>query len=355
MRILAINPGSTSQKVGLFDDGKLVFERTDRYSADRLAGFDAVADQADFRLQSLLQLLAEQGIDVKTVDAVVGRGGLVKPLSGGTYRVNDVMCADLISAQYGSHASNLGALLARQVARLAGHENAFIVDPVVVDEMDDLVRITGLPEVKRRSIFHALNQKAIGRKVAADRGTAYQELNLIIAHMGGGITVGAHKKGRVVDVSNGLDGEGPFTPERSGGLPTGPFLELALSGRYSPAQLKKMIAGQGGLIALLGTSDMRQVEERYLAGEEQVKLVFEAMAYNVAKEIGAKAVTLEGKVDAVVLTGGIAYCKPFVKLIGDRVSFIAPVLIYPGEDELGALAQGAERVMQGKEQAKEYC
>lgn len=354
MNILAINPGSTSQKVALFDDDRLIFEATDRYSAEELAPFATVADQKDFRLQGVLKLLREKGVEVSSIDAVVGRGGLMHPVEGGTYRVNDRMCEDLSAAIYGSHASNLGGLLAREIARQAGHDQAFIVDPVVVDEMDEVARITGLTQVKRRSCFHALNQKAIARRIAAERGVRYEDLNLVIAHLGGGITVGAHKKGRVIDVTNGLDGEGPFSPERSGVLPTGPMLELAFSGQYTKAEMYKMLAGRGGLVSLLGTTDMREVERRYLEGDAQVVPVFEAMAYNVAKEMGGKAVALEGKVDALVLTGGIAYCKPFVELVTKKVQFIAPVLVYPGEDELGALAQGALRVMKGQEEPKEY-
>lgn len=354
MKILAINPGSTSQKVGVYVDGQCVFEHTDRYDAAQLSAYATIADQKDFRLESVLSLLSSKGLNVEEIDAFVGRGGLLHPVSGGTYQVNDSMCQDLISGRYGVHASNLGALLARELALRAGHNHAFIVDPVVVDEMEDYVRLTGLPQVPRRSIFHALNQKAIGRRAAADLGKAYEDCNFVIAHLGGGITVGAHEKGRVIDVTNGLDGEGPFSPERSGILPTGPMIDLALSGTYSAPELKKMIAGKGGLVAHLGTNDMREVERRYLDNDPQVVLVFEAMAYNVAKEIGGKAVALNGKVDQVILTGGIAYCKPFVDYIAAKVAFIAPVKIYAGEDELLALAQGAQRVMEGKEKAQRY-
>lgn len=353
MLVLAVNPGSTSTKTGLFRDGTLLWEDTQRFDSDIIGQYDTVAAQLDFRIDSICSVMKEHGVEASELDAVVGRGGLLRPMPGGTYEVDDVMSFDLQSACYGSHASNLGGLIARKLVGQSGR--AFIVDPVVVDEMIDVARITGLPELPRRSVFHALNQKAIARRVADDLGKSYDQCDLIVAHMGGGISVGAHHNGRVIDVSNGLDGEGPFSPERAGALPAGPLVDLCFNGSYDKATLRKMIAGKGGLVAHLGTNDLREVERRIAEGDEKAKAVFDAMAYLVAREIGAKAVTLFGQVDAVVLTGGLAYSKDFCEAIAKRVSFVAPVKIYPGEDELQALADGAFRVLSGTEKAQIYA
>ncbi|MGB9813713.1 MAG: butyrate kinase [Thermovenabulum sp.] len=351
--ILAINPGSTSTKIAVFKDEELMFEEKISHSTEELRDFKTIFDQYPFRKRIILDVLHKRNYNIKNLSAVVGRGGLIKPVEGGTYKVNEKMLEDLKKGVLGEHASNLGGVLAYEIASETGIPS-FIVDPVVVDEMEPIAKITGVPEIKRKSIFHALNQKAVAKRYAKSIGKRYEELNLIVAHMGGGITVGAHKKGRVVDVNNGLDGEGPFSPERSGQLPALDFAKLILSKNMNLEEIKKMIAGKGGLVAYFGTNDAREIGKRIDEGNDEAKLVYEAMAYNIAKEIGACAAVLSGKVDAVILTGGLAYDSKLVNWIKERISFIAPVEIFPGEDELKALAEGALRVLRGEEAAKEY-
>ncbi len=283
----------------------------------------------------------------------MGRGGLLKPIEGGTYQVNDRMLEDLRAGLLGEHASNLGGILAFEISKAIG-KKSFIVDPVVVDEMQDLARISGLKGIERKSIFHALNQKAVARKYAKSIDRKYEELNLIVAHLGGGVSVGSHEKGRVVDVPNALDGEGPFSPERAGSLPVGDIVNICFSGKYTKEEVKKMLKGNGGIVSYLNTNDAREVEERIDKGDEDARLIYYAMAYQVAKEIGASAAVLKGKVDGIIITGGIAYDKKFTSWIEERVSFIAPVIVYPGEDELTALAEGGLRVLRGEEEAKIY-
>jgi butyrate kinase len=354
-RILAINPGSTSTKVAVFRDGSKEFELTVRHPAETIKQFAHVIDQFDWRYGELLNELKQHNIDLHSLDAVVGRGGLLRPIEGGTYSVNDSMIADLKAAKYGEHASNLGGLLAKAVAELAGGKPAFIVDPVVVDEMEPLARYSGIPEIERRCIWHALNQKAIARRAARELGKSYGDVNLIVAHLGGGISVGAHKSGRVVDVNNALDGDGPIAPERAGTIPASDLVKLCFSGKYTLDQMKRKLTGGGGLVAHLGTNDGRDVQSRIAAGDGKARLVYEAVAYTVAKEIGACAAVLRGSVDAVVLTGGLAHDSRYlVPWISERVSFIAPVLVFAGEDELEALALGAERVLTGEENSKTY-
>ena len=355
MKILVINPGSTSTKIALFEDGVQQWEDTQRYDSDVIGSFSSIAAQHDFRLAAIKEAVAKHGTQLSELDAVVGRGGLMKPIVSGTYAVNDAMLEDLNTGRWGAHASNLGAGLAQSLAREGGCGKAFIVDPVVVDELMDVARITGLPEIERRSVFHALNQKAIARRAAAELGKKYEECRLIVAHMGGGITVGAHDLGRVIDVTNGIDGEGAFSPERSGALPAGSVAALCFSGKYTKEEVKKLLNGKGGLVAHLGTNDMREVCRRVEAGDEHAQLIFRAQAYQVAREIGARAVTLKGHVDAIVLTGGLAYSEAFDKEIAQWVNFIAPIKVYPGEDELRALAEGGARVLTGAEEAKVYA
>lgn len=353
-RLLVINPGSTSTKIAVFEDEKSLLEQTLRHSAEELKDYDGIIDQYQFRKDIILESLHSQGINLNKLSAVVGRGGLLKPISGGTYRVNDIMVEDLKRGVQGQHASNLGGLIAREIA---GQFNipAFIVDPVVVDELSDEARISGMPDIQRRSIFHALNQKAVARMAAEEQGKDYFEANFIVVHLGGGISVGAHMRGLVVDVNNALDGEGPFSPERAGGLPVGDLVKLCFSGKYTQQEIKRKLVGQGGLVAYLGTNDGRTVQERVEAGDKEAELVYKAMAYQVAKEIGACAAVLKGDVDAIVLSGGLAYDKSYlVPWIEERVSFIAPVRVYPGEFELLALACGALRVLNGREEAREY-
>lgn len=353
-RILAINPGSTSTKIALFEDEREMGNNTQRFTREEVDVYPTIMDQEEFRLEAIEHVLRERNRKLEEIDAFVGRGGLLRPIDGGTYRVNDEMIADLVSEKYGAHACNLGAVLARRLASEAGGKEAFIVDPVVVDEMIPEARLSGLPEIERRSIFHALNQKAIARRAAAEIGRTYEEVNLIVAHMGGGISVGAHLKGRVVDVNNALDGEGPFSPERGGAVPAGELARLAFSGSFSFDDLMRKLVGQGGMMAHLGTSDLRVAQQRADEGDEKAQLILEAMAYQISREIGAKAAVLSGQVDAVALTGGLAYGERFVELIRRRVAFIAPVRVYPGEDEMKALAEGALRVLRGEEEPRQY-
>lgn len=352
-RILVINPGSTSTKIAVYEEGGVLVEHTLRHSAEELADFATITDQYPFRQKLVLDILGTHQIQIESLDAVVGRGGLVYPLEGGCYRVNDRMVKDLRRTVMGEHASNLGALIAKAIADQINIP-AFIVDPVVVDELEPLARYSGHPELPRISIFHALNQKAEARRIAKNLGKAYSECNLIVVHLGGGISVGAHKRGKVVDVNNALDGDGPFSPERSGGLPAGQLVKLCFSGTSSQDEIKKMLKGKGGLVAYLGTNNGCEVGDRIAGGDKQAREVFEAMAYQVAKEIGAMAAVLSGDVDAIVLTGGLAHNQIFIDWIVPRVKFIAPVHVVPGEDEMLALYEGALRVLQGEEEAGEY-
>lgn len=352
-RILTINPGSTSTKIAIFDNEKSVFEEVLRHSSEEIAQYETIFDQYEFRKNVILETLNEKGINLTKLAAVVGRGGLLKPIEGGTYSVDEDMLKDLKVGVMGQHASNLGGIIAHEIA---GQLNipAFIVDPVVVDELDEIARISGIPQLDRKSIFHALNQKAVARRAAKDMGKAYEDVNVIVAHLGGGVSIGAHKNGRVVEVNNALDGDGPFSPERSGGLPVGQLAKLCFSGEYTLDEIKKLITGKGGLVAYLGSNDGREVVKMIEAGDKKAELVYKAMAYQVAKEIGACAAVLKGKVDAIILTGGIAYDKEFTAWIKEDVEFISQVLIYPGEDEMIALAEGGLRVLRGEEEAKKY-
>ncbi|MDN4074683.1 butyrate kinase [Fictibacillus terranigra] len=352
-RLLVINPGSTSTKIGIFDNERAVFEKTIRHDSDSINRFENSIDQYEFRKNTILETLDHEGINISKLSAVVGRGGLLRPIEGGTYHVNDVMLNDLRNGYAGEHASNLGGIIAFEIAS-GLNIPAFIVDPVVVDELQPLARISGIPEIKRKSIFHALNQKAVARRVSSLLGKPYSSLRLIVAHMGGGITVGAHLNGKVIDVNNGLHGEGPFSPERSGTVPVGDLVELCFSGEYYADEIMKKLVGQGGLVGYLGTNDAVRVEEMIAKGNEEAKLVYDAMAYQVAKEIGSASTVLKGQVDGIVITGGLAYGKEFVKKIIERVEWIADVIVQPGENELQALAEGGLRVLKGEEEAKEY-
>ncbi len=352
--VLAINPGSTSTKVALFRGLEEAWSDTQRYDADRIREFPSIPAQEKFRLAEIRKALRKRDTEATDFDAVVGRGGLLRPIPGGTYKVSTEMLEDLRSCRFGSHASNLGGPLAKRIADEAGGVPAFIVDPVVVDELIDEVRLSGIPEIERRSVFHALNQKAVARRASSELGKDFDKANLIVAHMGGGISVGAHRGGRVIDVNNALDGEGPFTPERAGSLPAGEMVKFIFSTGIKLEELMKKMVGGGGLVAHLGTNDLREVEEMIAGGDEKARLVFEAMAYQVAREICCRAAVLSGEVDAVVLTGGLAFSEAFVGAVSRRVAFIAPILVFPGEDEMRALAEGALRVMSGQETAREY-
>jgi butyrate kinase len=352
-KILVVNPGSTSTKVALFSNEQLLFEKKIEHSNEELSIFHKIIDQYEFRLEIILNFLKEKGIDYSTIDAVVGRGGLLKPIASGTYRVNEKMLEDLHKGVSGEHASNLGGILASGIAKKLSIP-AYLVDPVVINEMKPIARISGMPEIPRVSILHALNQKAVARKAALDLGKKYEKANFVIAHLGGGISVGVHCKGKVIDVNNALNGEGPFTPERSGGVPVGALVELCFSGKFTKDEIMKKIKGKGGLVAYLNTNDVREVLNRIKQGDKKAKLILEAMAYQVAKEIGAGATVLKGQIDAIILTGGIAYANEFINMIRDRVSFLSLVMIYPGEEEMLALCNGALRILKGEEVEKIY-
>jgi butyrate kinase len=353
-KLLIINPGSTSTKIGVYEDEKQLLEETLRHSSEEIGKYPNIVDQLDFRKEVILKVLKEKNFDIKTLDAIVGRGGLLKPIEGGTYAVNDTMLQDLKLGVAGKqHASNLGGIIADVIGKSLGIPT-FIVDPIVVDELEEVARISGIPEINRISIFHALNQKAVAKRYAKEQGKKYSDVNVIVTHMGGGVSVGAHTGGRVVDVNNALDGEGPFSPERSGSIPVGDLVRLCFSGKYTEQEVLKKINGKGGIVAHLNTNDFREVIKRVEDGDKKAELIYDAFIYQIAKEIGKCAVVLNGKVDAIILTGGIAYNKIVTEHIIEKVGFIAPVVIYPGEDELIALAQGTLRVLRGEEAAKEY-
>ncbi len=351
--ILVINPGSTSTKVALFKDGQPVFDKEITHTSNELSIFANLIDQQGFRESIILHCLRESQYDIGNISCVVARGGALKPVPSGTYLINEQMIQDLKNCKYGVHASNLGALLAYTIAQKIGVES-FIVDPITVCEMDEVATVSGIPELKRESIFHALNQKAVGRLASIALGKKYEKTRLIVVHLGGGISVGVHRKGRVVDVNNALNGDGPISPTRSGSVPEWSLVQMALSGKYGEGDFKERIMTNGGVSAYLGTSDLREVKQMASKGNYDAKLVYEAMAYQVAKEIGACASVLEGKVDAIVLTGGLARDTDFINLIMRRTNFIAKFLVYPGSDEMRALTLGALRVLTGEEKALEY-
>lgn len=352
-KLLVINPGSTSTKIAIFDEDKPSFLVTIRHPAEELEKYATIYDQFTFRRDAITQTLETFGVGLDKLTAVVGRGGAVRPLVGGTYNINDQMLEDCRVGFSANHASNLGAVIAHEIATERSI-SAFVVDPPVVDELSDVARVSGFPGMPRKSVFHALNQKATARRAAREIGKDYESARIIVAHLGGGISIGAHENGRVVDVNNCYDSEGPIMPERSGTLPIGAVVKICYSGEYSQEEVKKMLTGHGGMVAYLGTNDMRDVAKMIEAGDRQAQLVFDAMAYQVGKAIGSRATVLKGKVDAIVLTGGVAYDEDLVKNICERVAWIAPVKVYPGEDEMEALAKGALRVLTGMEAAKDY-
>lgn len=353
-RILVINPGSTSTKIAIFINGDAIFLKTIRHSVEELSKFKNIADQFEYRKDIIYKELKDADIRIDMIKAVIGRGGLVKPIPSGVYRINEKMKKDLIEAKMGEHASNLGALIADEIAKQLPSAQAFIADPVVVDELAPIARFSGHPLFQRVSIFHALNQKAIARLHAKSVNRKYEDMNLIVAHMGGGISVGVHQNGKVIDVNQALDGDGPISPERSGTLPSGSLLKMAYSGKYTYEEMKSMITGRGGLFAYTGLNDAYEVEKAALAGDEKSLTVMEAMAYQTAKEIGAFSTVLKGDVDAILLTGGLANSKWFCNLIIERVFKIAPIYMYPGEDEMRALAENAALVLSGEIEAKDY-
>ena len=353
IKSLIINPGSTSTKIGVFEDENLLFEETLRHSTEEIAQYATIFDQKDFRKNIIVDLLNEKNFDIATLDMVVGRGGMLKPIPGGTYEVTDAVAKDLEIGVSGQHASNLGGILAKEIGEQIG-KPAYIVDPVVVDELCDVARVSGVPELPRTSIFHALNQKAVAKRYAKEVGKPYEELRLIVVHMGGGVSVGAHEDGKVVDVFNALDGDGAFSPERAGAVPSGALIKMCFSGKYSEAEVYKKIVGNGGFNALLGTNDMRNVNKMVDEGNKDAKLFRDAFIFQVAKDIGSMGAVLKGKVDQIILTGGIAYNAVVTDALKEHCEFIAPVTVYPGEDELLALVQGGMRVLTGEEKAQQY-
>ena len=351
MIILVINPGSTSTKMAVVENGEPRLIKVIRHTAEELAPFAKITDQFDFRRQMILVELEKAGIPVK-FDAIVARGSLTKPLPGGVYAVDE----NMIQATYASehqHACDLGCVIAREIAKGLGCP-CYIADPVVTDELNDYARICGLSMFKRESIWHALNQRAIARRFAKENGKRYEDLNLIVAHLGGGISVAAHDHGRAVDVNNALDGEGPFSPERAGSLPARDLVNLCFSGEYTKDEILKMISGKGGVFSHLGTTDMIEADKMMNNGDEKAKLVIDAMIYHIAKAIAEKGAVLCGKIDAILITGGIAYWKYMVDELQKRISWMAPVHIYPGEDEMSALAENALNALNGEIEVKTY-
>ncbi|MDO5663760.1 MAG: butyrate kinase [Bacteroidia bacterium] len=353
-RILAINPGSTSTKVAVYKGDNVIFLKTIRHSAEELSQFKKIADQYEFRKNIIYDELKNADIKLDLIKIVIGRGGIVKPIVSGVYRINDAMKKDLIEAKRGEHASNLGALIADDIAKQLPSAEAYIADPVVVDELEPIARYAGHPLFQRISIFHALNQKAIARAHAKSVMKKYEDMDLIVAHLGGGISVGVHHKGRVIDVNQALDGDGPISPERSGTLPVGELLKMAFSGKYTYDEMKSMVVGKGGLYAYTGLNNAYEVEKAAQAGDKKCNDVLEAMAYQTAKEIGAFSTVLKGDVDAILITGGMANSKWFCNLIIERIHKIAPVYVYPGEDEMKALAENGTLILSGEIEPKEY-
>ncbi|MCM1038637.1 MAG: butyrate kinase [Ruminococcus sp.] len=353
VKSLIINPGSTSTKIGVFEDETLLFEETLRHSTEEIAQYASIVDQKDFRKDIIVNLLKEKNFDIHSLNMIVGRGGMLKPIPGGTYAVSDDLLEDLKIGKQGQHASNLGGILAREIADSIGVPS-YIVDPVVVDELEPASRYSGVPELPRTSVFHALNQKAVAKRYAKETGKAYDSLNLVVVHMGGGVSVGAHKQGKVIDVFNALDGDGAFSPERAGAVPSGALIKMCFSGQYTEKEVYKKIVGGGGFNAYCNTNDMRDVEKMVQGGDTKAAEVREAFITQVAKDIGSMACVLKGKVDQIIVTGGIAYDKVVVAGLKERTEWIAPITVYPGEDELLALVQGGLRVLNGEEKAMTY-
>lgn len=351
-RLLVINVGSTSTKVAYFEQTRQVIGETIQYSKEELSQYPDLHDQLPRREKDLFDFTDKHNINLAEIDMAISRGGLGNPGPAGAYEVNDVMCNDLLVGKYGKHPSALGPSIVMDIAHTY-KTRALVIDPPSTDEFHPLARISGIPEIARKSAFHALNQKAAARRAAAEIGKKYENVNLVVAHLGGGITIGAHKEGRVIDCTHGLS-EGPFTPERSGSLPTMDLIDLALSGTLSTKEIQSRFVGNGGLSAYLGTNNAQNVEEKINAGDEKAQLIYQAMAYQIAKDIGSMAAVLKGNIDGIVLTGGLAHSKLLTGWVSEWIRFLGPVLIYAGEDEMVALAEGAVRVLQGDEAVKKY-
>lgn len=353
-QILAINPGSTSTKIAVYQNAKPIFLKSILHDPEALSKYKRIGDQYEFRKNLILKELKDSNINIYDIEAVVGRGGLVRPIESGVYNINDRLKKDLLEGIMGEHASNLGGLIAYDIAQDLPGCRAFIADPVVVDELQDVARVAGHPRFQRFSIFHALNQKATARAYSRLMNRKYEDLNLVIAHLGGGVSVGAHRKGKVIDVNQALDGEGPFSPERSGSLPSGALAKLCFEGSLSLEEVKRMITGEGGYVAYLGTNSAYEVELLAQDGDERASLIQDAMSYQIGKEIAAMCAVLHGDIDAIILTGGISHNPMVVEYIKKMVSSMAPVVIYPGEDEMHALAMNGLMVLKGEIKPKEY-
>lgn len=352
-RILSINPGSTSTKIGVFEGESCLLDISIKHNTEEIAKYPTILDQSDMRMEMIENALVENSIPMDSFDAFVGRGGILKPMVSGVYTVSDAMLYDLKHGKAATHASALGGIFARQFGDKYG-KPSFIADPVVVDERNEVATITGIPQAPRTSVFHALNQKSVARRYAQHVGQRYEECSVVVAHLGGGISIGAHENGRVIDVTNAIDGEGPLSPERCGAVEVQKVVEMCFSGEYSKADMLAFASKRGGLVAHLGTTDCLEIEHRVEAGDEKARLVFEAMGYGVAKYIGSMAAVLKGKAEAIILTGGLARSSMLVDYIKEYVEFMAPVVVFPGEDELRALAEGGIRVLSGEETPKEY-
>lgn len=351
-KVLAINPGSTSTKVAVYEERTPVMELNLSHPLEEVARFHCAIDQLEWRREIILDALQKAGFDIHTLDAVIGRGGLVHPIPGGVYEVNEKMCEDLRHAQK-KHVCNIGAMLAEEIASGIGVK-AYIADPPVVDEMTDEAHFTGLPECRRRSIFHALNHRATARLHCEKLGVRYEDQDLIVVHMGGGISVAAHAHGQIVDVNNALDGDGPFSPDRAGSIPSSELIRVCYSGKYTQAEMIKRVSAHGGLVAYTGTNSVQELVGRIDRGDELAARTLRAMCYTISKQICATAVATSGHIDAIVLTGGIAHCGRVVDYIRTRCGFLAPIYVYPGENELRSLALNAMLVLNGELEAKIY-
>ncbi|MDU6855201.1 MAG: butyrate kinase [Clostridiales bacterium] len=347
--ILTINPGSTSTKIALFKDNELEFEQVLRHPAEELNQFSKLIDQYEYRKEKIINFLEEKNITLKDLHAISCRGGLIGPIPSGTYTINDSLFTRLSTDVV--HASNLAGIIGYNLSKELGIPS-YITDPVTVDEMAPIAKVTGIPGIERKSKFHALNQKAIARRAAKQLNRKYDESNFIVIHIGGGISIGAHEKGKVIDVNNVIDGDGPMAPTRAGSIPVEAVIDLCFSGKYTRTELKEYVSQRAGLTDYLGTSDVRDVQEMMEQGNEQAKMLYEAMAYQICKNVGAMATVLKGKIDAIVVTGGVAYSKQFIRLLKERIDFLGEVIVIPGEEEMLALAEGALRVLTGEEEAK---
>jgi len=349
--ILAINPGSTSTKIALYKDENEIFTATLEHPIEEIEKYDNTQDQFEMRKDAVLSFLKGKNFDIKELSAVVGRGGMLQSVKSGAYVVNELMLDILKNRPIMEHASNLGAPIAYEIAK-AADVKAYIYDSVRTDELNDIARISGMPDISRTSTCHVLNTRAMAMKLAKKYGKKYEDMNFVVAHLGGGVSLNVHEKGKIVDIVS--DDEGPFSPERAGRVPCRELIELCYSGKFDKNTMRKKLRGNGGLKAYLGTMDAREVEKMIKNGDEKARIVYEAMAYQVAKSIGELATVVEGKVDAIILTGGIAYSEMMTSWIKKRVEFIAPVEIMPGENEMESLAYGILRVLRGEEKAREY-